>query len=159
MIDQKKLKELIKLMVANDLTELDIQGKAERVTLKRGNNPQTGPWPAPTMVPPTEASHPTSQNTNQPTGLDAKDDPDLAPILCPMVGTIYAAASPDDKPFVSVGDVVDTDTVVCIIEAMKVFNEIKAETTGIIQKVMVKNGQAVEFNQPLFMVKTGAGSG
>ena len=68
-------------------------------------------------------------------------------------GTFYFAASPDAKPFVAIGGRVNPDSVVCIIEAMKVFNEIKAETSGVIAKVLVSNGQAVEFGQPLFMVK------
>lgn len=154
MIDQKKLKELIKLMVANDLTELDIQGKGERVTLKRGSDLQTGPWPAPPTAVPAYA---TPQLADPPPHSDAKPDQDLAPILCPMVGTFYATPSPDAKPFVTVGDAVETETVVCVIEAMKVFNEIKAETTGVIHKVMVENGQAVEFDQPLFIVKADTG--
>jgi acetyl-CoA carboxylase biotin carboxyl carrier protein len=70
-----------------------------------------------------------------------------------MVGTFYAAPDPDSKPYVSPGSEVGPDTVVCIIEAMKVFNEIKAEVAGTIEKVMVQNAQAVEFGQPLFMVR------
>ena len=70
-----------------------------------------------------------------------------------MVGTFYTAASPDAAAFVKVGDAVDKETVVCIVEAMKVFNEIKAETSGKIEKILVENGQAVEFGQPLFLVK------
>ncbi|MFW6032924.1 MAG: acetyl-CoA carboxylase biotin carboxyl carrier protein, partial [Phycisphaeraceae bacterium] len=70
----------------------------------------------------------------------------------PMVGTFYSSPTPDAKAFVAVGDTVEPDTVVCIIEAMKVFNEIKAETSGTITKVLVENGQAVEFGQPLFEI-------
>ena len=70
-----------------------------------------------------------------------------------MVGTFYTSSSPDAKPFVAVGDHVDEDTVVCIVEAMKVFNEIKAEVNGTIEKVLVGSGQAVEFEQPLFQIR------
>ena len=70
-----------------------------------------------------------------------------------MVGTFYSAANPDSPPFVSVGENVSADTVVCLVEAMKVFNEIKAEASGTITKCLVENGQAVEFGQPLFMIK------
>ena len=80
-------------------------------------------------------------------------DAGLIAIKSPMVGTFYAAATPDAKPFVSVGSRVDEETDVCIIEAMKVFNNIKAETRGTIAKVLVTNGQTVEFGQPLFLVK------
>jgi len=81
------------------------------------------------------------------------EDEGLETIRSPMVGTFYAAATPDAEPFVSVGTRVEPDTVVCLVEAMKVFNEIKAELTGTIEKVLVDNGDAVEFGQPLFRVK------
>jgi len=74
-------------------------------------------------------------------------------IESPMVGTFYTAANPDSPPFVEIGAKVNEDTVVCIIEAMKIFNEIKAECSGTIQKVLVKNADSVEFGQPLFLVK------
>ena len=77
----------------------------------------------------------------------------MIPVKSPMVGTFYSAASPEAKPFVSVGSTVSDETVVCVIEAMKVFNNIQAETRGTIAKVMVANGQAVEFGQTLFLVK------
>jgi len=86
----------------------------------------------------------------------AADDDDTGETIdSPMVGTFYTASSPDAKPFASVGDHVDTESVVCIVEAMKVFNEIKAETSGTITKVLVENGQAVEFGQPLYVIKPG----
>jgi acetyl-CoA carboxylase biotin carboxyl carrier protein len=80
-------------------------------------------------------------------------DEGLIPIKSPMVGTFYAASSPDAKPFVQVGSSVDEETDVCIIEAMKVFNNIKAECRGTIAKILVTNGQTVEFGQELFLVK------
>jgi acetyl-CoA carboxylase biotin carboxyl carrier protein len=83
----------------------------------------------------------------------AEEEAGLTPIKSPMVGTFYAAPSPDAKPFVSVGTRVDEDTDVCVIEAMKVFNNIKAETRGTVARVMVSNGQTVEFGQVLFLVK------
>jgi acetyl-CoA carboxylase biotin carboxyl carrier protein len=150
MIDQKRLKELIKLMVANDLTELDLQSKDERVTLKRGaagesvQRVQALPAPAPAAEAPVVAAA---------AAESADGSADVAAIRSPMVGTFYAAPSPDAKPFVSAGDVVEPDSVVCIIEAMKVFNEIKAETAGVIDKVLVDNGHAVEFDEPLFQIK------
>lgn len=163
MIDVKTLRELVKLMVANDLTELDLgDAKGEKVTLKRGGSqaaPGSGgaphvhyvPAPAPSAAP---ATAPIATSTPAaPPAAGSADDAGLVPIASPMVGTFYSAASPDAKPFVAVGDRVNADSVVCIIEAMKVFNEIKAETSGTIVKVLIANGQAVEFGQPLFMVK------
>lgn len=158
MIDPKTLKELVRLMVTNDLTELDLQDpQGERVTLKR-NAQSTGqahfhtvPAPAPVAAP---APAPVSAaSANTPAAPTADDG--LVPIKSPMVGTFYSAASPDAKAFASVGTKVTPDTVVCIIEAMKVFNEIKAETAGTIEKVLLTNGQALEFGQPLFLVRPG----
>ncbi|MCZ6542460.1 MAG: acetyl-CoA carboxylase, biotin carboxyl carrier protein, partial [Planctomycetota bacterium] len=77
----------------------------------------------------------------------------LATIESPMVGTFYAASNPDSSPFVTVGSSVDPDTVVCMIEAMKIFNEIKAECSGTIEKVLVNNGESIEFGQALFIVR------
>ena len=155
MIEQRKLKELIKLMVENDLTELDLQGKDERVTLKRG-----APQPQPIVVPqptlpemrPAGSSDPVAASP-QSGGSGQADQEGLVTIGSPMVGTFYAAPSPDAQSFVKIGSTVDLETVVCVVEAMKVFNEIKAEVTGEICKILVENGQAIEFDQPLFLVK------
>ena len=155
MIDLKTLKELVKLMSANDLTELDLQDQAgERVTLKRGSGGAPVQYvqaPVAHAAPQPQAAQAVAPVPTSPAGGGGTDG--LTPIPSPMVGTFYAASTPDAKPFVSVGDVVDAETVVCIIEAMKVFNEIKAETAGVIERVMISNGQAVEFGQPLFMIK------
>ncbi len=157
MVDLKTLRQLIKMMVDNDLTELDIQTEDGPIKLKRGSQgtvahaapvaaappPAPAPAAAPAPVPAAPAPAPAAAEP-------AADGPTID---SPMVGSFYSAASPDAKPFVSAGDHVDADTVVCIIEAMKVFNEIKAETSGTIEKVLVENGDAVEFGQPLFTIK------
>ncbi len=151
MLDIKQLRELVRLMTANDLTELDLQGKdGERVTLKRGSTsvqPQVIQTQTPVLVPPTTTPMATAP------AVSVKPVDEGPTINSPMVGTFYASPTPDAKPFVAVGASVSPDTVVCIIEAMKVFNEIRAETTGVVVKVLVENGQAVEFGQPLFVVK------
>lgn len=158
MFDLKKIKELIKLMVSNDLTELDLQGDNERVTLKRGIGESNVQYVAqsPLPVAAEQIAPPASSGGQSASGADASDpsgEGGALTITSPMVGTYYTSASPDAKPFVAVGDRVDADTVVCIIEAMKVFNEIKAETAGTIEKLLVSNGDSVEFGQPLFLVK------
>ena len=150
MIDQKRLKELIKLMKENDLTELDLQDANERVAIKRATPMSAVSQVATPTVPAALVQSSTAENgtaveTTRPSGLET--------ISSPMVGTFYVAANPDAEPFVKSGDHVTADTVVCIIEAMKVFNEIKAEQVGTIERVLVENGQAVEFGQPLFEVK------
>jgi len=151
MIELRKLRELVKLMKENDLCELDLRDKDEQVTLKRPG--AEGPVyaaapPAPAAPAPPAAVAPPAANAPA-----AEEDAGLVKITSPMVGTFYTAPSPDADDFVAVGSAVDKNTVVCIIEAMKVFNEIKAETAGRIEKVLVDNGQAVEFGQPLFLVK------
>ena len=159
MIDHKQLRILIKLMVDNGLTEVDLQdSQGERVKLKRGSDEQPtvqyvaaphaghAPAPAPAAAPQAPAA---------PAAPAGEKDDGLTTIASPMVGTFYSSSSPDAPPFVSVGDRISTETVVCLVEAMKVFNEIKAEVNGTIAAVMVSNGQAVEFGQPLFKVKPG----
>lgn len=152
MIDIRKLKELVRLMVANDLTEIDLRDSEEQVTLHR-----PGPGDAP-VVQQSAAAAP-SQQGQQPAAASSPAAPvedgtaGLVPIASPMVGTFYAAATPDAAPFVAEGDAVKEDTIVCIVEAMKIFNEIKAEVNGTIAKVLVSNGDAIEFGQDLFLVK------
>ncbi|HNM46086.1 MAG TPA: acetyl-CoA carboxylase biotin carboxyl carrier protein [Candidatus Sumerlaeota bacterium] len=85
----------------------------------------------------------------------AAEDANLTPVTSPMVGTFYRASSPTAKPFAEVGDKVSEDTVLCIIEAMKLMNEIKAETRGTIRKILVQNAQPVEYGQPLFLIDPG----
>ncbi|MEM1109587.1 MAG: acetyl-CoA carboxylase biotin carboxyl carrier protein [Planctomycetota bacterium] len=159
MNDLKTIRQLIKMMVDNDLTEIDLEGEGEKIKLKRGG-PGGGvqmvpasPAPAPAAAPaaPAPAAAPTSDAPA--VGSDDVDDADLITIDSPMVGTFYTASNPDADAFVNDGDAVKPDTVVCIIEAMKVFNEIKAEVSGQIVEVLVKNGDAVEFGQPLYKVK------
>ena len=146
MTDLKTLKQLIKLMVENDLTELDVEGEGEAIRLKRAAGSQDVQYvvSAPNAV---ESPRPSVESTT-PSPSGTKDT-----IASPMVGTFYAAPSPDAKPFVGIGDNVNEESVVCIVEAMKVFNEIKAEKSGTISNVLVENGQSVEFGQPLFEIK------
>ena len=155
MIELKKIRELIKLMVSNDLTELDLEGEGERVRLKRGVGETNVHYVAPSGVAtPVAAVGDTNGGAADPAGGgDAGIEPGRETITSPMVGTFYSSPTPDAKPFMAVGDRVDPDKVVCIIEAMKVFNEIKSETSGTIEKMLVESGQAVEFDQPLFVIK------
>lgn len=154
MVDLKTLRQLIKLMQENDLTELDLSDKeGEKIRVKRGGDaaqsPVYMPAPQPAAPPPPAAAPPAPAAVEEKTPASAG----LIEIKSPMVGTYYSAPSPDAAVFVSPGSKVGDETVVCIIEAMKVFNEIKAETKGTIEKVLVENGAAVEFGQPLFLVK------
>jgi acetyl-CoA carboxylase biotin carboxyl carrier protein len=151
-MDVGLLEQIVKLMSANDLNTVDVRDGEKRVVLKRGAVAATyGPamMPAPHYAPAPSASPAPASSAAAP----ADENAGLTPIKSPMVGTFYSAASPEAKPFVQVGSVVDEDSDVCIIEAMKVFNNIKAETRGTIAKILVTNGETVEFGQPLFLVK------
>ena len=161
-MDVSLLERMVKLMAANDLNTVDVRDGDKRVILKRGaqliaGSGSSGGYAIPQMAPamhtqpPGHASGATSGGGGGATAAD--EDAGLTAIKSPMVGTFYAASAPDAKPFVSVGTTVDEDTDVCVIEAMKVFNNIKAETSGTIAKIMVTNGQTVEFGQTLFLVK------
>ena len=156
-MDVGLLEQIVKLMAANDLSAVDVRDGDKRVILKRG--PQfvasAGSVAMPQMTPAMAqaAPAPSAQSAPASSGGAADENAGLTAIKSPMVGTFYAAPSPDAKPFVSVGSRVDEESDVCVIEAMKVFNNLKAETRGTIARVMVANGETVEFGQVLFLVK------
>lgn len=154
MIDIRKLKELVRLMVENELSELDLRDEQETVTIKRG---QQGPAyiTAPHMGQMAMAPAPAARGDDAADNgaPDAGEDASLVAIESPMVGTFYSRANPDTDSFVKVGAGIGPDTVVCLVEAMKVFNEIKAETSGTIERILVKDGDSVEFGQKLFLVR------
>ncbi|MEM9296381.1 MAG: acetyl-CoA carboxylase biotin carboxyl carrier protein [Planctomycetota bacterium] len=154
MIDVKKLRTLVELMVDNDLTEVDLESEGERVSLRRGAGQAApvvvAPAAAPAAVAPAAPAAPAAPTAAVPEAAA----PSGPAIESPMVGTFYASSSPDSPPFVKAGDTVTADTVVCIVEAMKVFNEIKAETAGVIDAVLVESGDAVEFGQPMFRLRS-----
>ncbi len=156
MIDIRKLKELVRLMVENDLSELDLRDQEEKVTIKRGAEaPEIIHAPAVMAAP--AASAPAAAPAPAPAASDGDGGsavPDgLVAIESPMVGTYYSAANPDSPPFAEVGASVGPDTTVCLIEAMKVFNEIKAEVSGTVERILVENGTAVEFGQQIMLVR------
>ncbi|MHC4474995.1 MAG: acetyl-CoA carboxylase biotin carboxyl carrier protein [Planctomycetota bacterium] len=150
--DVQRIKELIEIMKENKLVELEIKHGDDKIFLKRS---QGGP-PALTAVPvvapagvAAAKTHPEQAETTEAPGPQEQ----LTEIKSPIVGTFYTASSPDSEPFVEIGSAVDQQTVVCIVEAMKVMNEIRAETSGTIAEIVVENGQAVEYGQVLFRVK------
>ncbi len=151
----RDVKKLVELMVENDLNELDISDSESRILLRRGQGgapvvttmPAAGAPAAPAAQAPAETP---PQAQEQP---PAEEQEELIEVKSPMVGTFYTAPSPDSDPYVSNGSHINDDTVVCIIEAMKVMNEIKAECTGTVSEICVKNAQPVEFGQVLFRVK------
>ncbi len=158
-MELKDIKLIIDLMKKNDLSVFQMEKEGFKILLKKNltapggyamsgpsqvvAQPAISPLPAPTAISP--ATAPTAGET------DPADQG--RPIVSPMVGTFYQAMSPEAPPYVKVGQTVTEDTVVCIIEAMKVMNEIKAETSGVITEIAAENGKPVQFGQALFRVK------
>ena len=149
--DIKDIKAIIDLMKKNDLSVFEIEKDGFRLKLQKGPSAQAAPAAPPAMVGPSKAATTTPETA--PAAPRAIETIPLKEIVSPMVGTFYRSGSPDGPPFVDVGATVTEDTVVCIIEAMKVMNEIKAETGGVIAEVVAENGKPVQFGQVLFRVR------
>ncbi|HEY5891789.1 MAG TPA: acetyl-CoA carboxylase biotin carboxyl carrier protein [Chthoniobacterales bacterium] len=156
-MDLKDIKALIDLMKKNDLSVFKMENGDFKITLKKGTDFQpvvsTAATPAvasaATLIP-TVAATTSSTTTSEGGAAPATGGKEIS---SPMVGTFYRAPSPEASPFVGVGDRVTEDTVVCIIEAMKVMNEIKAEVSGIITEILAENGKPVQYGQALFKIK------
>jgi acetyl-CoA carboxylase biotin carboxyl carrier protein len=151
--DVRKIRRLVELMKEHDLTEIDLHQGEVRIQLRRSGTgaPSVIPSAAAPQVPLAAAGRPAPESETPPAEPRATN---LTVIKSPMVGTFYSAADPDSPPFVKVGDHVGPETTVCIVEAMKVFNQIPAEVSGRIVAVLAENGAPVEFGQPLFKVDT-----
>ena len=155
--DLLKIKELIEIMKDNDLVEVEIKHGDGKIFLKR-SQPQQPTITAVPVVGSNISAGPAGPSTTQ-TLADEKllytpqSEENLVEIKSSIVGTFYSAPSPDSEPYVELGSNVSPQTVVCIVEAMKVMNEIKAETSGTIAEILVTNGQAVQYGQVLFRVK------
>ncbi|MGB0334772.1 MAG: acetyl-CoA carboxylase biotin carboxyl carrier protein [Opitutales bacterium] len=156
-MDIKLIKQVIDLMKRSEIAEFEYEeeGLKLRLSSKGNEAPQiiqaapVAQAAAPLPTNPAPASAAESAGAAAPVAEEG-----ISIVKSPMVGTFYAAASPETPPFTKVGEKVGADSIVCIIEAMKVMNEIQAELSGTITEVLVENGEAVEFGQPLFKVKT-----
>lgn len=161
MFKLSEIKELMKLMDQTNLQDLEIENEGARLVIRKGNKNEPVIVASPTVqqaaqlipsMPQVQAPAPTT--TNEPASVPAAaQHADLHKIVSPMVGTFYEAPAPGAAPFVSIGSKVSDKTVVCIVEAMKLMNEIEAEVKGEIVEILVKNGELVEYGQPLFLVK------
>lgn len=147
--DVARIRQIVELMEQHELVEIDLQQGEEKIKLKRGGAAPLIPAPA---AIPAAAAPPLSPAAPDPA---APETAGTVTIDSPMVGTFYARANPESEPFVKVGSVVSDDTVVCIVEAMKVFNEIPAECRGKIVEVLADDQQPVDFGKPLFRVQPG----
>lgn len=148
--NMKQLRRLIRLMEAHDLSEVDLRQGDEKVKLRRGGVAASAPAPIVYQGQPAAAPAPAAA------AAPKVESANIVTIKAPMVGTFYARPNPEAEPFVKVGQRVSADSVVCIIEAMKVFNEIPAEISGQIVAVLVDDLQAVDFDRPLFKIDTSA---
>ena len=147
-MDLKEIKELIALMRKNDLSVFKMEKEGFKITLKKGTDFQ--PVITTAAAPVALAAAPATAAVS---AQEAASAPSLREITSPMVGTFYGSASPESAAYVTVGQEVTEDTVVCIIEAMKVMNEIKAEVRGVIADVVAENGKPVQYGQALFRVR------
>ena len=153
-MELKDIKAVIDLMKKNDLSVFEMEKDGFKLKLQKGAGDQTV-FAAPLVAPPAAVAPATPENSAAPAPAapPAEKGGTLKDILSPMVGTFYRASSPEAPPFVDVGKEVTEETVVCIIEAMKVMNEIKAETKGVIAEVVAEGGKPVQFGQVLFRVR------
>jgi acetyl-CoA carboxylase biotin carboxyl carrier protein len=150
--DLDKLKQLVEMMESHGLTDVHLRRGDEQWRLRRGPEVVQVPQqyaPAPVQM----AAAPAPAASSAAPAAAPAADAGLIDIKSPTVGTFYAAPSPGEPAFVSVGSVVTPETIVCLLEAMKVFNQIPAEVSGTITAILVKSGDAIEFGQPLFRVK------
>jgi acetyl-CoA carboxylase biotin carboxyl carrier protein len=150
-MDLRKLKTLIELVETSGIAELEIQEGEERVRITRAGMSAVQPTvmlqaaPAPVIAAPAPAAP-------APAEAAAAAQPEGHVVKSPMVGTFYRSASPGAKPFVEIGDEIGQGDTLCIVEAMKLMNEIEADAAGTIKAILVENGQPVEFGQPLFVI-------
>lgn len=156
-MDIKQIQELIKFVSRSGVNEVSIEQKEFKITIKTNQAPTyvsaSIPTPAP-VLPQTAPSVPQpAQTETKPTPSVSEDTSKYLTIKSPMIGTFYRSPSPDKPLFVNVGDEVKAGQVVCIIEAMKLFNEIESEVSGRIVKILVDNSSPVEYDQPLFLVE------
>jgi acetyl-CoA carboxylase biotin carboxyl carrier protein len=158
-LDLKQIKQIIELMKRSELTEFAVEEEGFKLKIRRGTNGLPIISAGRASNPPFGAAENTGPSVSTPSvespSVASKEEAGVTYIKSPMVGTFYRAASPESKPFAEPGTKVVENTVVCIIEAMKIMNEIQAEAKGTVLEVLVENGQPVEYGQRLFKIKQG----
>ena len=156
-MDIRKVKKLIELIEQSDITEIEIHEGEESVRISRGHPGGASVFlPNQFSLPPAPAAAPAPVAVESPAPEEedpASQIPEANLVRSPMVGTFYRSPSPGSKPFVEEGDHVKVGDTLCIIEAMKILNQIECEKTGTIRRILVENGQPVEYNEPLFVVE------
>jgi len=147
----EEIKNILQLMEANKLVEFEYEDDGRRLKLRRAED-RVVTTAVPVAVPAAVPMAAAAPAAPAPAGPEARPA-NVSEFKSPLVGTFYRSAKPDSDPFVNVGDEVGPEKVLCIIEAMKVMNEIKAEMSGVVREILVKNGQAVEFGEPMFLIE------
>ena len=150
-MDLEKIRELVKMVEESEVTGLTIEEGETKIEIEKFAPAQAATVMAPQPV--VAMSSPAAASENSSPDANADSNSGLSSVASPMTGTFYSAGSPDAPPFVKAGDHISKGQVVCIVEAMKSFNEIESEISGIVEKVLVENGQGVELDQPLILVK------
>jgi acetyl-CoA carboxylase biotin carboxyl carrier protein len=145
-VEFKDIKSIVDLMKKNSLSEFEMENEGFKIKLRRASGEgKTEEVQVQRYLPPTAPAAAPDPPTDPPTNPEIKS---------PMIGTFYSKPSPESESYVEVGDTITADTVVCIVEAMKVMNEIKAEMSGVIAEILIEDGRPVEFGQPLFRVRS-----
>jgi acetyl-CoA carboxylase biotin carboxyl carrier protein len=154
-MDIRKVKKLIELLEESNCTELEIVEGEESVRISRASKIATPMAMAPVAATPMTAAAPVQQASAPTAAAPAEEKPKIKghEVTSPMVGTVYLTPSPDAKNFVAVGQTVKAGETLCLVEAMKMFNPIEADTAGVIAGILVENGEPVEFGQPLFVIQ------
>jgi len=152
-MDIRKIKKLIELLEESGIAELEISEGEESVRISRYPNTQAVMAPAPAPAAPPPAAAPAAGAAQAPAASEESALPSGHVVQAPMVGTFYRAPSPGAKPFVDVGQSVQVGDTLCIIEAMKMLNQIEADASGVIKAIVVDNGEPVEYGQPLFVIE------
>jgi acetyl-CoA carboxylase biotin carboxyl carrier protein len=155
-MNQKELKELVEFLIEKDITEFELERGDVKVRIKRGVGHLANAAPSVSYVPVSAPSGPAAAATPPPAKAAAASatDEGLHLVRSPIVGTYYESPSPGSPPFVKVGDKVEIGQVLCIVEAMKLMNEIEADATGEVAKILVSNNQPIEYGQALFAIRT-----
>ena len=151
-MDFKRIKKLIQMVEESTVSSVSVEEDNVKIEVKKEVTiaPQAINIPVQESVPVTPQK---SEAAVEETAAPAQSDPNLVSIKSPMVGTFYSASNPESGPYVKIGDKVNTGDIVCIVEAMKLFNEIESDVSGTIEKILVENGAPIEYGQELFLVR------
>ncbi len=156
-MDLTDVKELISLLESSELSELEIEEEGHRIRLTKRNETYVSAAPAPAPIPVAAPAAPAAAALAAPAPEAPAEaslaDEGLVPVDSPMVGTFYVCPAPGEPPYIQVGDSIGADQTVCIVEAMKIMNEVAAKVAGKVERVLVENGEPVEFGQPLFAIR------